>query len=611
MCGIAAIFNLNKEFETKTIERMVFELNHRGPDANNCVQLAEGHLGHTRLSIIDLDSGSQPMKDSTGRYWITFNGEIYNYKELREQLLSMGHCFNTNSDTEVILSAYAEWDTDCLNHFRGMFAFVIWDSLERRLFGARDLFGEKPLYYAMTSDSTLLVASEIKALTASNIFVPRLSLDSVDAYLALGYIPPDRTVYENVQTLLPGHYFQWDGQEVKSTLYWRPRFDTDPMTLDDAAERLRYLLGQAVQRQMVADVPIGAFLSGGLDSSSIVALMQQSSARPIKTFSVGFGSFVNELPYADAVAKCYKTEHHEIDLGMPPVAEMLERMADVYDEPFADSSHIPTYLISEFTRKHVKVALSGDGGDELFGGYWWYPPLALSEKVSASWLKWVVLRALSKMLHHRIQRLSRYSAALGQAVRWPDVWTRNIMSNMHFKASERSTLWGARQRDVNSFIPNDHYKPSPETSGMNSGFYFDLTSYLPGDILVKVDRAAMAHGLETRAPFLDRDLVEFTLSLPSTLKVDGDQTKILLKHACSHYWPPELRTRNKQGFGAPVRQWLKFPDVRLLAEEVFTKGSKLRRLLPGLDIEQQQAHPYRMWMLLTLGLWLQRHEVAV
>lgn len=605
MCGISAIISPGREPAPDVIERMTDRLAHRGPDAKGHKRLSGCHLGHTRLSIIDLGTGAQPMSDASGRYWITFNGEIYNYRELREELRKKGWCFNTNSDTEVIMVAFAAWGKDCLHRFRGMVAFVIWDTQTREAFAARDLFGEKPLYYAVARDGALLFSSEIKGLLASGLIAPRLDLAAVDAFLALGYVPPDRTIYENVKTLPPGHYLEWNRGRVHVTRYWFPRLETCEVSLDEAAEHLRELLQQAVRRQMVADVPVGAFLSGGLDSSTIVALMQRQSNRPVKTFSVGFGDYINELPYARAVAERYHTEHHEIDLGAPPVAEMLQRMATVYDEPFADTSNIPTYLISEFASAHVKVVLSGDGGDELFGGYAWYRPLAVSERVTGSLAKWVLFRILSRMLRERIRSLHRYSVAVGLASRWPDMWLRAAMSNVWFRDRERRDLWADRGKEARSGFPGDYFRPPRDTEGLNRGFYFDLTSYLPGDILVKVDRAAMAHGLETRPPFLDRDLVEFALSLPASLKVNGEREKILLRHACEQYWPAEMRARAKQGFGSPCGVWLGLPEVRGVQKRIFAKGSRLRDLLPGLSAGSHRYGPYKTWILLVLGLWLE------
>ncbi|MBI5586254.1 MAG: asparagine synthase (glutamine-hydrolyzing) [Deltaproteobacteria bacterium] len=609
MCGISAMVTADP-LAMEAVERMVAALAHRGPDARAIRSLPGCCLGHTRLSIIDLATGRQPMGDPEGRYWITFNGEIYNYREIRRLLQEQGQRFRTTSDTEVILAAYARWGAAGLDRFRGMFAFAIWDQEARRLFAARDIFGEKPFYYACTPEGALLLASEIKALLASELLRPRLDLNTVDAYLALGYVPPDRTIYSNVQTLPPGHYLEWQDGRLRIERYWQPQLQEEPITLPEAGVRLAELLEQAVTRQMVADVPVGAFLSGGLDSSTIVALMQKQSPRPVKTFSVGFGSLINELPYARAVADRHGTEHHEIDLGTPPVAELLERMASVYDEPFADSAQLPNYLISEFARQTVKVVLSGDGGDELFGGYWWYPPLALSGKKSPSRLKWLILRTISKLLQDKVRKLFLHSAAQGMAARWPDMWTRDVMTQTYLRKPERTALWAERAPEVSAYAPGLYYRPPASTRGLNQGFYFDLTCYLPGDILVKVDRAAMAHGLEIRAPLLDRDLVEFALSLPASLKVEDDQTKIVFREACKGYWPPELLTRGKLGFGAPYRHWLSRPDMQDLKKHVFAGDSPLSRLLPGLSPESAGKNSYQTWILLVLGIWLERHHTG-
>jgi len=606
MCGISAIVGFREPVFNADLTRMVDRLTHRGPDASGSAMLASCNIGHNRLSVIDLSAGAQPMTDMSERYWISFNGEIYNYRELRGELLARGHEFRTQSDTEVLLRGFAEWGTNLLDRVRGMFAFAIWDSVEERLFAARDLFGEKPLYYASTPDGLLVLASEIKAIVASGLVTTHVDLASMDAYLALGYVPPDRTVYREVETLPPGHYLVWQNGRVTVAPYWKPKLETRGITLQDAAQELRRLLHQAVQRQMTADVPVGAFLSGGLDSSTIVAMMQEHSNIPVKTFSVGFGSYINELPYAREVAQRYRTEHHEIDLGAPDVATLLPRMAEVYDEPFADSSNIPTYLLSEYARRWVKVVLSGDGGDEMLGGYWWYLPLMRAENTAMPLLQWMVLRMVSKLQRHRNRALVARSYAARLAARWSDPWMRSVMCQTVIEESDRRTLWGGR--NVGSFLPGDYYRPTEGTTGLNRAFHFDLTSYLPGDILAKVDRAAMAHGLETRAPFLDRDLVEFALSLPPDLKVSGHDTKIVLKEACRQYWPESLWRRPKQGFGAPVAEWLQQPDMQPLLNRVFARGSRLRSLLPGVEDSARHQRNYRTWFLLTLGLWLEAHE---
>ena len=606
MCGIAAIVSPEID-RSALLPAMVDALEHRGPDERGVAGADGCALGHARLSIIDLSSGTQPMTDAAERYWIVYNGELYNFLELRAELERRGRAFRTHSDTEVIIAAYDEWGRECLQRFRGMFAFALWDTRERTLFAARDLFGEKPLYYARRGDGTLVLASEIDALLASGLVERALDLVSVDAFLAFGYVPPDRTIYRDVATLPPAHCLEWRGGNVAVEPYWRPRLGTHPMAMEEAAEELRGLIARAVKRQMIADVPVGAFLSGGLDSSTIVALMQEHSSIPVKTFSVGFGSLINELPYARAVAERYKTEHHELYLENIDVAGAIERMSEVYDEPFADSSNIPTYLISEFARRHVKVVLSGDGGDELFGGYPWHAMLAEAGQATASLAWWITVRVASKLLRDRNAALLRRSLVLGYAARWPDAWRADMQTHVFMRPRLRRKLWG---RDVAAWSPDGFYRPDDGVSGLDRGFYFDLMHYLPGDILVKVDRAAMAHGLETRAPFLDRDVAEFALSLPASLKVEGERGKLVLRAACERYWPDELRGRAKQGFGSPVGAWMRRADVAALMRRVTGPGSKLRALLRGNAGAVVQRLDYRAWIVTMLGAWLERHEVT-
>ena len=609
MCGITAIIKSGISSHDDAIIRMTERLRHRGPDARNSIRLPDCHLGNTRLSIIDLATGDQPMSDVEKRYWITYNGEIHNYRQLRDDLLERGHIFKTASDTEVIILAHKEWGVECLERFRGMFSFVIWDSRKKQVFAARDPLGEKPFYYVM-SNGTLIVASEIKAIIASDIIRPRLSLRAIDAYLATGYVLPDRSIYENVNSLPPGHYMQWKSGLIAVRRYWKPRFSGLSLSLDDASEKLHILLKQSIRRHMVTDVPIGSFLSGGLDSSTIVALAQEETSTAIETFTVGFGTYINELSYARLMANKYNTEHHEINLGNPPIGELFELMASIYDEPFADSSNIPTYLISQYARRFVKVVLSGDGGDELFGGYCWYAPLAASENITSTRLQWLVLRMLSRAIWDKIGRLRTYSIASGLAFKGDDIWSRSVLFNQHLGIDERRRFWAGRSQGIFASVPDEKYIPSPDIRGIDRAFYFDLTTYLPGDILVKLDRASMANGLETRLPFLDKDVVEFALSLPSTLKIKNEQTKVILRKAFSGYWPAKLVTRKKLGFSVPTHMWLRRPDMQALARRVFRKNSALCHLLPGVSPHQASILRHSTWILLTLGVWLEQRNIS-
>jgi asparagine synthase (glutamine-hydrolysing) len=608
MCGIGLIVGGGASSVAR-VERMIDALSHRGPDARDVVDVTGCTLGHARLSILDLVSGAQPMADGARRYAITFNGEIYNYRDLRDALAAEGCQFRTRSDTEVVLAAYTRWGAAALDRLRGMFAFAIWDAQERVLFAARDIFGEKPLYHATAPGGAFLIASEIKALLASGLVSAAPDLESLDAYLAFGYVPPTASAYRAVTPLPPAHWLRWEAGRLEVHRYWTPRFEDREIGIDEAGETLLGLLRRAVARQMVADVPVGAFLSGGLDSSSIVALMQAQHERPVKTFAVGFGEEINELPYARAVAERLGTEHHEVDLGSPAVAVTLERLAQVHDEPFADSSSIPTYLISAFARQHVKVVLSGDGGDEMFAGYGWYRILRQSEHLRATRIEWAILRLLSRAVHERSVALHRRSVAVGLSARWSDMWLRAAMNQVYIPARRRRALWDANRSGAPSFDIARGDVAGHDVHGLNRAFYYDLTTYLPGDILVKVDRASMAHGLETRAPFLDRDVAEFALSLPARLKVDSQRTKIVLRQACERFWPEQVRSRGKHGFGAPYRRWLRRPDVRALSARVFREGGALRSLLPGTPASPSEDS-YETWMLLTLGLWLERQPVA-
>lgn len=610
MCGIAIFAGNAANQNLDLVKGMLRSIAHRGPDGDGLKAYDGCILGHQRLSIIDLRSGSQPMTVDEGRYSITFNGEIYNYREIREQLRQRGIDFKTDSDTEVILRAYQQFGVDCLSILRGMFAFVIWDSKEKKLFGARDLFGEKPFFYSQANDDGIVICSEIKGILSTKTIKWDIDLTSVDAYIALGYIPPDRTIYRDISVLPPSHYIQWQAGKTKIVRYWYPQFKESKLSMGDAEEKLRFLVSNAVRRQMVADVPVGAFLSGGLDSSTIVAMMSEHSNCKIDTFSVGFGAQNSELPFASEVSMMYQTKHHELDVESVDVADMLIKLSGVYDEPFADSSSIPTYLVSQLASKYVKVVLSGDGADELFGGYaWGYPQLINSNNVPKNQLLWLVMRSLSRLMNDRFQRLALYSQSLGIARHGDDIWSRRVHQSIYFSDKERSILWGGSTEAPIAYYPEGLYAPSNGVKGLNEALYFDLTSYLPGDILTKVDRASMHHSLETRAPFLDKDLVEFALSLPALYKVQDFKTKIIMHNSLAQYWPESIRGRKKQGFGGPIPSWLKLPKVRELTEIVSAQNSPLREMLPGLGHIENYTEPYKQWILLVLGVWLYQRGI--
>jgi asparagine synthase (glutamine-hydrolysing) len=616
MCGIAIILPRRSDVPAGAIERMTASLSHRGPDAVGLLRLPGCQLGHRRLAVLDLETGDQPMSETSGRFSIVFNGEIYNHRELRSALTARGHRFHTRSDTEVILRAFQEFGDTMPGRLKGQFAFAIWDAREHCLFAARDRFGEKPLYWSEADGGALLLASEIRALLASGLFRPHLDVYSVAMFLALGYVPPDRTIYTNVHTLEPGSAARWLERSRSLVQYWRPTLATETnVDFQEAASEVQRLVRQAVQRQLVADVPVGAFLSGGLDSSTLVAVMAEQMSRPVETFSAGFGDLINELPFARDVANGLGTAHHEIQIPIP-LEEMLHRMAEVYDEPFGDSSNIPTYLLAEFARRDVKVAISGDGGDEVFGGYDWYAPLLAGDsqttrrRLAILFLRQRLLRALTAFgvpaSLARDRAVEAYSESVADR-RYREPWIRHVAGTLGV-ARDRSKMWAQRVAPPLEDTLRDRYLPSEESEAVDQAVFFDLSCYLPGDILVKVDRATMAHGLETRAPLLDPDLTEFVLSLPARLRFAGGQPKALLRAAFGHRWPSSVRGRaNKQGFGAPIRAWLEDRAVRSLVNHVRRPDGPLVALLPGLPKTWARRDDQEKWRLLCLGLWLERH----
>ena len=618
MCGIAAIIRRSDESSNGIIDKMARRLDHRGPDAVRSQRLGGCDLGHTRLSIIDLAGGSQPMPDETERFWVVFNGEIFNYRELRQTLEGHGFKFRTQSDTEVLLRAYQQYGDDCARHLNGQFAFVVWDTAERKAMAARDRMGEKPLYWANDEAGDVIFASEIKGLLASGKINPRIDLSSIDAYLGLSYIPPDRTVYENVYTLGPGEAMTWQNGQMRRWRYWGPKYGAlGSIDYREAVREVRRLVAQAVKRQMVADVPVGAFLSGGLDSSTVVGLMTEHARHPVTTFSVGFGDVVNELPYARAVAESYRTDHHELQMDIA-LDEMLQRMADVYDEPFADSSNIPTYLMSAFAARTVKVALAGDGGDEVFGGYSWYlhllrnAPDGPEASLAVRRLKAFALRAMAKLgLPVTARRDAAVRAIYGEVLQYPDLWERHWAWATLMKR-DIARLWGGRA-PAGEQILRERFSPGVGVRGMDRATDFDVRCYLPGDILVKVDRAAMANSLEVRAPLLDVDLVEFVLGLGWRARFHDGQLKPLLRDSCGDLWPEQLHARGKQGFGGPIEIWVRHPEVVQLIRRVTSPDSPLLALLPGAadelareDVNLSWPDAQFRWSLLCLGLWLEK-----
>jgi asparagine synthase (glutamine-hydrolysing) len=561
------------------------------------------------------------MCDPGERYSLVFNGEIFNYRQLRDELQREGWQFRTSSDTEVLLAGYVLRGPAIVPQLNGQFAFAVWDSADRTLFAARDRFGEKPFYYAIFGDGAVMFASELRAILATNAVQPQLDLASVDAYLSLLYVPPDRCIYANMNVLPPAHTLTWRDGKIHTHCYWQPALSARDARDADVIANVRTLLEAAVQRQMVADVPVGAFLSGGLDSATVVALMSRHNDKPVETFSVGFGDVIDELPYARLIAEQYRTHHHELQARIP-VAETIERMADVYDEPFADSSNVPSYCIAEFARRNVTVALSGDGGDELFGGYDWYAPWvgSANDRAGAADVAMRRVALWSAMLRHRVgmtdasavtRASARYRAG-AMTRRYDDIWASHLAMVSRWW-DDRSELWGTRSRPHDMTRLAADYKPPTSVTGIDRLTWFDLRTYLPGDILVKVDRAAMAHSLESRAPFLDVDLSSYVLSLPASVRFTPGRLKGVLKDACGNLWPDAIRNRKKQGFGAPVQLWMKHTAVLSMWQRVTAKDAALCTLLPGLRnaAVTNAMDAQQRWTILQLGLWLEKRPACL
>jgi asparagine synthase (glutamine-hydrolysing) len=608
MCGIAAIISSSGD-ASSDIRRMADALAHRGPDDAGVWLGAGCALGHRRLSVIDIAGGQQPMVSADGRLVIVFNGEIYNYRDLRAQLLAGGRTFRTSSDTEVVLEGFQLYGEDVVHHLNGQFAFLIWDTARSRAFAARDRTGEKPLYWARPSELDLVMASEVRGVLSSGRVRPRLDPAAVQAYLTLNYVPADLGIYANVQPVPPAHRLTWEGGAVTLERYWRPAYSTNEISSNEAAHHVRELLEAAVERQTTAaDVEVGCFLSGGRDSATVAALMA-AQANSLNTFSVGFGDLIDELPFARAVARTYKTTHNELQMDIP-VAETLERVTDAFDEPFGDSSSIPTFLIAEFARHRVKVVLSGDGGDELFGGYEWYRPLVTGHEAGSSpfqatgvQARTLLIRALAKVgmgSPERTARALHESTGIDLNRSFSDPFDRHVAfvgNKVHARVQ------GTNEATVS--LLDRLYRPADYVDGLDRAVDFDVRCYLPGDILAKVDRASMAHGLEVRSPFLDTKLVDFVLSLPVSIRLDRGSSKPILAAAVEDLWPDVIRRRPKQGFGAPLGEWLKRPDVSAIEHRVLLVGSPLMHLFEeGLT---RPSSPQARWNLVCLGLWLERH----
>ncbi len=572
MCGLTGIFDPagGRNFERALLARMNQTQHHRGPDETG-IHLEPGiGLAHKRLSIIDLKSGQQPLFNEDGTVAVVFNGEIYNFQELVPELAALGHTFRTHSDTEVIVHAWEAWGQQCVTRFRGMFAFAIWDRAKRTLFLARDRLGVKPLFYATLNDGSFAFASELKALVAHPGFERELSETAIEDYFAYGYVPEPNTIYKAAKKLGPGFTLTWRAGEAEQTprRYWDVSFaGVASISQADAVEECTRRLREAVKIRLMAEVPLGAFLSGGVDSSAVVAMMAGLSEAPVNTCSIGFRERqFDESFYADAVANRYRTNHRR-EIVDADDNDLIDRLATMYDEPFADSSAIPTFRVCELARKHVTVALSGDGGDENFAGYRRYrwhvyeervrrmvPAAARAPVFGTLALAYPKADWAPKFLRAKSTFQALAKDAIGGYFESVSLLGDTLRTQL-FTPKFRASLGGYHAVNV----LRTHAAECDSEEPLARVQYLDLKTYLPGDILTKVDRASMANSLEVREPLLDHPLTEWAATLPASLKINGREGKYVLKKACESYLPADLLYRPKMGFSIPLAAWFRGP----------------------------------------------------
>jgi asparagine synthase (glutamine-hydrolysing) len=624
MCGIAGWMALPQHAPDEGVMARVLEaLAHRGPDgAGACAFQASRHrvvLGHRRLAIIDPQGARQPMCDRTAGVALTFNGEIYNFRELRTELAARGYSFTLDSDTEVLLRAYQHWDTEVVHHLRGQFAFALWDARKERLFLARDRFGEKPLYLC-ESGGSVFFASEVKALLRIPGIQPEVDLHAVRDYLAYRYVPAPRTLFAGIRKLMPASYAYWQFGRRREVRYWSPPDRKPPAQAGirprDAVAGFLSELEAAVKLQMVSDVPFGAFLSGGLDSSTVVALMSRHHPK-VKTFSVGFGEQrYSELPYAAQVAQQFGTEHHEIVVSQQDLMGKLAQLVAYRDAPVAEPSDIPIYMLACEAARSVKMVLTGEGSDELLGGY----PKHVMERFGWGYraLPAIVRRGLVSPLVHALpfgfRRVKTAVATAGisdwreRYVRWFGALDRGQCDRLAGPVLNGSPVLGAA-------VPFD---AAPDTSGLRRMLYFDQTSWLPDNLLERGDRMTMAASIEARVPFLDHRLAEYVSALPDALRVRGFSTKWILRQAGRQLIPKSIRKRPKVGFRVPVNEWFRGDMREFLLEHLATSSSLTRGYYNAAELDRildehlqgRQNHEKLLWMLLNLEIWHRTYRHA-
>jgi len=627
MCGICGFLDSRQTEQSKqdSLRRMCGIISHRGPDDEGHYISGEVALGMRRLSIIDLAHGHQPISNEDETVWVILNGEIYNFQKLRDELESKGHRFRTRTDTEVIVHLYDDVGLECFRRLRGMFALALWDTKRKRLVLGRDRIGEKPLYFRR-EPHRFLFASELKSLLQADGVPRRLKFAALREYLSLGYVPAPLSMLDGIEKLLPGHYLVVDQERIEDHQYWDVPFgQPEKHTEQEWIERTRSKLLETVRMQLVSDVPLGAFLSGGLDSSSIVAAMAQMTGRPVKTYSIGYQgehSYYNELPYAKVVAQAFGTDHHEI-VVRPEVSELLPKLVWHLDEPVADSACLTTYLVSKLARQSVTVILSGVGGDELFGGYRRYLGDSmlryyrhLPGPLRRKWLP-ALLARIPQDRHSLWKDYARYAAAFVNSAEL-DAASRYIEYVTLFPPQTQGNLLieSATQSGGSAFAISTlrgYFNHCGDPDDLNRIIYADLKTSLADDLLAMTDRMTMAASIECRAPLVDHEMIELASHMPSNLKVRGFQMKYLMKQAVAPWLPREILERKKRGFGAPMGAWLRKDIQPMVSELLSEEATRKRGLFSWPAIQQLLAdhsaerkdYTDQLFSLVMLELWLQ------
>ncbi len=632
MCGIAGIFHLTSDhqIDTDVISTMNDRQLHRGPDAGDYFFDPGVALAHRRLSIIDLEGSPQPMMSACQRAHIVFNGEIYNFKELHQELTKKGYTFNTHGDTETILNAYLEWGEDCVHHLRGMFAFAIWDKEQKSLFIARDRLGIKPFFYSLLEDGHFVFGSELKVLTAHSLFDKTLRDESVEDYFTFGYIPEPNTIYKNAFKLAPGFRItlkKGDDFVPEPEEYWDvPTSVEKVLTKEEVNEQLVERLKEAVDIRMVADVPLGSFLSGGVDSSAVVALMSQLQSEPVNACSIGFNvKEFNETDFAIEVAKRYKADHR-IEIVDQDDFDLVDKLAALYDEPYADSSAMPTYRVCELARKHVTVALSGDGADELFAGYGRYRWHINEEKVRQV-LPFNLRKAVFKPLGALYPKMDWAPKFLRAKTTFQSM-AMDTVEGYHnsisiLRQDERNKLFSkAYKQKLAGYTSLKVFRKYQDKikalDPMKTAQYLDMKTYLVGDILTKVDRASMAHSLEVRVPFLDHKFVEWGFQVPSEVNLEQGVGKKSLKRSMEPHLPYDVLYRKKMGFSIPVAQWFRGPLKEKLYKGLLSKRmencgyfdmKQLRNLIDQ-HVKGIKDNSAPLWTLMMFESFLRQNKIG-